>query len=77
MIWIHVRIDPVSKVGNPTASTKFVDHFTHKVVDVIRGRVEGTGVKISLKCDIFTDEVSCIFGVHRPIETDDIVSALA
>jgi hypothetical protein len=55
VIGVHVRVDSVTEIGDPSTATEFVDHFADQVVDVLGGRVQGAGVEVSLQGHIFSD----------------------
>ena len=55
VIGVHVRIDSVAEVGDPSAAAELVDHFADQVVDLIGGRVKRARVEISLQSHIFAN----------------------
>ena len=49
MVWIHVRVDAVAKVGNPSLASKFITKLFGRRLDLRLGAVESARVEVSLK----------------------------
>ena len=56
VLWIHVGVDSVAKVGNPALPAEALTQTSSCSGYLLPGRVEGTGIQVSLQRDLVSND---------------------